>query len=993
MGKVYLNNKIEDMAYFNEDNTVEQMLINAAAQRGWIYVEPKFVPRLPDEVLVVEWLLEALLRLNPITSEQAEQVIYKLRAAITSGGQPDGLVDANDQFRKLLFEENSYPFGPDGDNINIRFFSDGKDKDGKEYNNRCVVTNQWEYPRLSKEGGKRLDLVFVINGIPMVIGEAKTPVRPQVTWADGATDIMHYQKSIPEMFVPNILCFASEGKELQYAGIGCPIEKWGPWFADEKRLHGSLLQVKHNYMEFIEPERLLDIYRFYSVFTGTASGQKIKIVCRYQQYLGGEAIVHRVLNTYRNGNGPKKGLIWHFQGSGKSWLMVFAAQKLRLQQDLKSPTVLIVDDRIDLEDQITGDFTRAEIPNVEGIESKSELETKIHQRKILITTIFKFGDLVDGQVLDDRDNIILLMDEAHRTQEGDLGKKMRTALPNAFFFGLTGTPINRNDHNTFVCFGAEEDEYGYISKYTFQDSVADGATLELNFKTVPVEMHLDETKLQEEFDALTDQISEEDKNELVRRTSVEAFFTADKRINDVCKYIVNHFREYVEPTGMKAQVVVYNRDCCVKYKKALDALLGTDDQTTIVMHTAGDKADEYKPYKRSRDEEKKLLDQFRDPLSPLKFVIVTSKLLTGFDAPILQCMYLDKPMKNHSLLQAICRTNRKYNESKKCGLIVDFVGVFEDVAKSLAFDEESVKTIIKNMDEIKSLIPTFMQECLEFFPGVDRTIGGWEGLTAAQQCLKDEGVKTNFARHFARLSKAWEIISPDTYLAPYQNDYTWMAQVYQSVRPVSGGNLIWTLLGAKTIEIIHRNIDTINIRTSLENLVVDADIIDSVLEDEKKVQKKIVEVEKMLRLRLGEHAEDPKFKQFAEKLDELRDRMTQNLISSIDFLKQLLTLAKDLLEEEKKVDQPQDKRAQARAALTELFQSIRTEDTPVVVENVVNDIDNEVVHIVRQFNDAFKSITAQREIKKKLRSILWIKYNIKDNDVFEKAYQYIEMYY
>ena len=981
------------MAYFNEENTVEQMLINAAAQRGWIYVEPKFVPRLPDEVLVVEWLLEALLRLNPITPEQAEQVIYKLRAAITSGSQPDGLVEANDQFRKLLFEENSYPFGENGDNINIRFFSDGKDKDGKEYRNRCIVTNQWEYPRLSKEGGKRLDLVFVINGIPMVIGEAKTPVRPQVTWADGANDIMHYQKSIPEMFVPNILSFASEGKELQYAGIGCPIDKWGPWFADEKRLHGSLLHVQHNYLEFIDPDRLLDIYRFYSVFTGTSNGQKIKIVCRYQQYLGGEAIVQRVLNTYRNGKGPKKGLIWHFQGSGKSWLMVFAAQKLRLLQDLKSPTVLIVDDRVDLEDQITGDFTRAEIPNVEGIESKSELETKIHQRKILITTICKFGDLVDGQILDERDNIILLMDEAHRTQEGDLGKKMRTALPNAFFFGLTGTPINRNDHNTFVCFGAEEDEYGYISKYTFQDSVSDGATLELNFKTVPVEMHLDETKLQEEFDALTDQISEEDKNELVRRTSVEAFFTADKRINDVCRYIVNHFHEYVEPTGMKAQVVVYNRDCCVKYKKALDALLGTDDQTTIVMHTAGDKADEYQPYKRNRSEEKKLLDQFRDPLSPLKFVIVTSKLLTGFDAPILQCMYLDKPMKNHTLLQAICRTNRKYNESKKCGLIVDFVGVFEDVAKSLAFDEESIKTIVKNMDEIKSLIPTFMQESLEFFPGVDRTVGGWEGLTAAQQCLKDEGIKTNFARHFARLSKAWEIISPDEFLASYSNDYTWLAQVYQSVRPVSGGNLIWTLLGAKTIEIIHNNIDTIDIGTPLEDLVVDADIIDSVLEDEKKVQKKIVEVEKMLRLRLGEHTGDPKFKQFAEKLDELREKMAQNMISSIDFLKQLLAMAKDLLEEEKKVDQPQDKRAQARAALTDLFQSIKTDETPVVVENVVNDIDNEVVNIVRQFNDAFKSITAQREIKKKLRSILWIKYSIKDNDVFEKAYQYIEMYY
>lgn len=977
------------MTYFNEENTVEQMFINAAGKCGWIYVEPQFVPRLPDEVLVVQWLMETLLALNPITPEQAEQVIYKLRACITSGGSSDELITANDKFRKLLFEENSYPFGENGDNINIRFFAKADDA----YKNRCIVTNQWEYPRKSKEGGKRLDLVYVINGIPMVVGEAKTPVKASVTWADGAADIMHYQKSIPEMFVPNILTFASEGRELQYASIGCPVDKWGPWFADEERKHGTLEDAEHNYVSLMTPERLLDIYRFYSVFTGTSRGRKIKIVCRYQQYLGGEAIVQRVLSTYTNGSGPRKGLIWHFQGSGKSWLMVFAAQKLRRQEVLKAPTVVIVDDRIDLEDQITGDFTRAEIPNIDSISSKQELEEKIHQRKILITTIFKFGDLSDGEVIDDRDNIILLMDEAHRTQEGDLGKKMRTALPNAFFFGLTGTPINRNDHNTFACFGAEEDKYGYISKYTFQNSVEDKATLELNFKTVPVEMHLDNANLQKEFDELTDQISEEDKNELVRRTSVEAFFTAEKRINDVCKYIVTHFREYVEPTGMKAQVVVYNRECCVKYKKALDALLGTDDQTTIVMHTSGDKADDYKAYKRSRDEEKKLLDQFRDPLSPLKFVIVTSKLLTGFDAPILQCMYLDKPMKNHTLLQAICRTNRTYNENKKCGLIVDFVGVFEDVAKSLAFDEETVKTIVKNIDEIKGLIPTFMQQCIEFFPGVDRTIGGWEGLTAAQQCLKDDQVKTSFGRHFARLNKAWEIVSPDSYLTVFQNDYTWLAQVYQSVRPVSGGNLIWTLLGAKTIEIIHRNIETIDIGTPLEDLVVDSDVIDAVLEDEKAREKKIVEIEKMLRLRLGEHKGDPNFKKFAEKLDELRERMAQNLISSIDFLKQLLVLAKDLLEEEKKKDEPQDKRAKARAALTDLFQSIKTEETPIIVEQVVNDIDNEVVNIVRQFNDAFQSVTARREIKKKLRSILWVKYQIKDNDVFERAYQYIEMYY
>lgn len=973
---------------FNEDNTVEQMLISSAQQCGWSYIEGKDVPRASDSVLVESWLQDALIRLNNISALQASQVIYKLRAAILSGSSPEELIQANDRFRKLLFDENSEAFGECGDNINIRFFSEEPSE------NYCVVTNQWEYPRASRDGGKRLDLVFVINGIPMVIGEAKTPVRPQVTWADGATDIVHYQRSIPEMFVPNVLSFATEGRELQYGSIGLPVDKWGPWFADEQRKHGALEDVRHNFIHLLSPSRIIDIYRYYTVFSANSSGHKIKIVCRYQQYLGGEAIVQRVLGTFKAEKGPRKGLIWHFQGSGKSWLMVFAAQKLRKQNELKAPTVVIVDDRIDLEDQITGDFTRAEIPNIESAKDKDALEKffKQDQRKILITTIFKFGDV--QQKLSDRSNIIVMVDEAHRTQEKDLGAKMRLALPNAFFFGLTGTPINRRDHNTFAAFGAEEDEGRYMSKYTFQNSVADGATLELTFKTVPVEMHLDDKKLQEEFDELTDQISEEGKAELVKRTSVEAFFTADKRVNDVCRYIVQHFRDYVEPSGMKAQVVVYNRECCLKYKRAIDALFGTDDATAIVMHTAGDKADDYKAHKRTRDDEKRLLDQFRDPLSPLKMVIVTSKLLTGFDAPILQCMYLDKPMKDHTLLQAICRTNRKYTVDKKCGLVVDFVGVFDNVARSLAFDEETIKTIICNIEEIKGLIPGFIAECINFFPGVDRTIGGWEGLQAAQQCLVDEKIKTDFARHFVRLAKAWETVSPDQSILEYQADYTWLAQVYQSVRPVgSDGSLIWTLLGAKTIEIIHKNIDTIDIGTPLEDLVVDADVIDSVLTDVKKARKKAFEVEKMLKLRLGEHKGDPTYKKFADKLDELRKRMEENLISSIDFLRELLATAKEILQEEQRLEQPEDKRAQARAALTELFESVRTAETPIIVERVVNDIDENVVAIVRKFKDAFKSVTARREIKKKLRSILWVNYQIKDQDVFDKAYNYIEMYY
>ena len=982
---------------FNEDNVTEQMCIEVAKAVGYTYADANTL-RVDKSTVVVDSLLqEALVRINKISDEEAQVVIQKVKVRI-AGGMGGDIITANQNLRKLFFEENSFPFGKDGDYKTINFFDTDPATAAK--NNSYVVTNQWEYPRSSYAGGKRLDVVLLINGIPMVIGEVKTATKASVTWADGAKDLLDYQKSVPEMFVPNILSFATEGKELYYGVIGAPLTKWGPWFASEQRKHGTLKDVQQNLASLIDPLRLLDIYRFYSVYTtDKKTSRKIKVVCRYQQYYGGMAIVNRVMAYTRTGIGPKKGLIWHFQGSGKSWLMVFASQMLMRKQELNAPTVVIVDDRRDLRAQITGDFTRAEIPNLDFAYTKEELKTFFlqDQRKILITTIFLFGDVKEALNL--RENIILLVDEAHRTQEGDLGECMRTALPNAFFFGLTGTPINKRDKNTFKCFGAEEDHGGYMSKYTFQNSIDDGATLDLNFREVPVEMHLDEKNLQESFDRMAEEnnLTDDEKDQLTRGTKVEAFFTAPKRIHEVCVNIVDHYRRYIRPTGLKCQVVVYNRACCVAYKKELDTLLyGTGDETAIVMHTSGDKSNEYEAYKLTDFEQEKLLYKFRDPLSPLKFVIVTSKLLTGFDAPILQCMYLDKPMKDHTLLQAVCRTNRVYESQKKCGMIVDYVGVFDDYAKSLNFDEEAVKTVITNINEVKKMIPDFMRDCLDFFPGVDRSIGGFQGLEDAQEKLRDEKVKEQFAAHYQRLHMAWEVVAPDNDIVPYKGDYIWLSQVYDSVRPIAFvGNLVWTILGPKTVELIHENVTSIDIGESIEDLVVDSRILDECINDESKRNRTIVEIQKMLKLRLSnpKHGGSKEFKQLTEKLKELQERMRQQQIDSIQFLKDLLALAKETLETEVKLEQPQDKRKQARDALTELFESIRTPETPIVVENVVNDIDTQVVDIVRKFNNAFKTVTGQNEVRKMLRTILWLKYKIKDNEVFEKAYKYVEMYY
>ncbi len=980
------------MSAFNEHNTIQAMLFDAAGRNGWEAVEAESMPKEGNMgfPLVAAWLKESLLRLNGakgLTAAQADEVVRRIQEVYAGLVNPGDLVEANKRLHERLFTYNSFPCGPENLPGAIDFFDFANPG-----NNRCVAVREWTYQPYGQpaSGAKRFDIAFFINGFPVVMCETKTPVRPAVSWADAAGDILDYEKGAPHAFVSNVLNIATEGKKFRFGGLGAPLDKWGPWFANCPRREGTLDDVKHSFLQLMVPGTILDIYRHFTLYKPAKRGSGlVKIVCRYQQFEGANAIVQRCVEGK-----IRKGLIWHFQGSGKSYLILFAAQKLRHEPALKSPTIVIVDDRVDLEQQITADFLGAEVANVAGAGSKKELMdffwTK--QRKILITTIFKFEE-VDG-VLDDRGNIVVLVDEAHRTQEGNLGRKMRTALPNAFFFGLTGTPINTYEHNTFQTFGAPEDASGYMSRYSFQDSIEDGATLPLNFQTTPVEMHIDKEALDREFAELTDQITDEERNVLVRKTGAEALFTSPERIRKVCEHIVAHYRERIEPTHMKCQVVVFNRATCVAFKKELDTLLGTTDATAVVMDCNNDKQGEYAEYKLTADQQNRLLDRFRDRLDPLKFVIVTSKLLTGFDAPILQCMYLDKPMKNHTLLQAICRTNRVYGGDKPNGLIVDYVGVFDDVAKSLQFDDEKIRQVIENIAEIKAMLPRLLQEALAFFPGVDRSVGGYEGLREAQSRLDTDAKKDGFAAAFGALHRAWEILSPDPVLDGCKDDYTWLSQVYESVRKISiTGSLLWKVLGPKTIELIHRNVTSVDIGSTLEELVVNSAVIDAAI-TEADAERRVPEVVKLLHARLGRHAGDPKFKKIADKVEELKEKMRQNLLTSIEFLKQLLVAARELLEAEKEVS-PADNRARARAALTELFETVKEESGKknLIVENIVNDIDEQVVRVVRSFNDAFATVAGKREIRQLLRSILWVRYQIKDPDVFEKAYNYVEQYY
>ncbi len=968
---------------FNEQS-VEDLIISALGAVGWEYIPAALLPREESDVMVEAFVRDALIRFNPCIAENpanADTVIYKLRALISTV-RPHDLVTQNERFKKLVFEENSFPFDKDGRSISIRFF----DYDNPE-NNQFAVTNQWVFPRA--EGGKRLDIVLLINGFPVAIGEMKSPVRPAISWMDGAGDILDYEKSIPEMFVTNILNFATEGKCFRYGAIGAPVTLWGPWYADIPHEEGDLACVKRCVESIGRKEVILDLFRYFTLFSTDKHDRKIKVVCRYQQYEGANLIVNRVKAGY-----PKKGLIWHFQGSGKSLLMVFAAQKLRMMKELNAPTVIIVNDRIDLSGQIFGTFSMADVPNLVPADTNAELTRllKADTRKVIITKIFEFAQITEA--VNYRDNIIVMVDEAHRTQEGDLGSRMRMALPNAFFFGLTGTPINRLDKNTFATFGAAEDRTGYMSRYSFADSVNDKATLPLHFEPVPVKLRVDQKAIDDAFRQMSGAagLTEEEQSKIASKVRMAAIMKDPNRIRAVCEHIAEHFMTKINPNGFKAQVVCYDRECCVLYKKELDRLLG-ETVSTIVMDTNNDKADEYKQWRRSRDEEAKVLDNFRDPNNPLKIVIVTSKLLTGFDAPILQVMYLDKPMKDHTLLQAICRTNRVYDQEKTYGLIVDYIGIFDDVAKALYFDSESAEKVISNIESVKGKVPELVEACIAFFPGVDRTRDDWEGLLAAQECLPDNETKDAFGAAYRALNRVWNALSPDTCLNPYKLEYRWLTKVYDSVRPVDErGQMIWAALGSKTLDLIHDNITVESVEKNEEILEMDAELIERFIAGNTSIEKKTRKLELDLAAIIREHRHDPRFVALGEKMEKLREEHEAGLLNSIEFLKALLAMAKDTARLLKEVpSEEMDPSLRAKAALTQLFDSVRNRSTPVIVERIVNDIDG----IVRQvrFPGWQDTPTGRREVSKNLRDVIMTRYRIKDTDVFNRAYSYVEQYY
>jgi type I restriction enzyme R subunit len=560
------------------------------------------------------------------------------------------------------------------------------------------VTEEWAFH--NGHYGTRADIVFLINGIPVLVIECKNANKDEAI-ALGVDQIRRYHRETPELFVSQQLFTATDAIGFSY-GVS--------WNTVRRNIFnwkdGEVGKLEAKVKSFCAIPQVLAFLKDYIVFA-EKDEELNKYILRQHQTGAVEAAVSRALDPRRT-----RGLVWHTQGSGKTFTMIKAAERLFRAPGADKPTVLLMIDRNELEDQMLKNLAALGLGNLEHASSIARLNQLLRDdyRGIIVTMIHKFRDMPAD--LNTRSNIYVLIDEAHRTTGGDLGNFLLAGLPNATFLGFTGTPVDKTVYGkgTFKTFGCEDDQ-GYLHKYSIADSIEDGTTLPLYYQLAPNEMLVPHETLDKEFLSLAEAEGVADIEELnkilERAVNLKNFLKGKERIQKVAQFVADHYRENVEPLGYKAFLVGVDREACAHYKHALDQFLPPEYSEVVYTGNNND-SKLLKEFHLDPKKERQIRKSFGKLDQMPKILIVTEKLLTGFDAPVLYAMYLDKPMRDHTLLQAIARVNRPYeNEAQEMvkphGFVLDFVGIFDKLEKALAFDSDEINAIVKDLKLLKVL--------------------------------------------------------------------------------------------------------------------------------------------------------------------------------------------------------------------------------------------------------------------------------------------------
>ena len=767
----------------SEAGTVQFPLVRHAEAAGWTAVSESTAlgkRRGEEGLFFYDELEAALLRLNPgvVTKDNVQAVIQRMESMPAT-------IEGNRELLRWLRGEQTLFVEAEKRHRHVRVM----DYENLE-NNVFQVTWEWQYRNPRK--ANRADVMFLVNGVPVAIVENKNPKR-QDAMQEALVQLRRYELQTPEMLIAPQVFNITHLIEYFY-GV--------TWSYNRNAVFNWKAEQPGNYGErvtaFFEPYRFLRLLKNWILFY-VKDDELRKTVLRQHQVRAAQKVVQRCADPART-----TGLVWHTQGSGKTFTLLTAA-RLILEDKARFPgaTVMLIVDRNELEGQLSGwvNALLGEMQNkeiaVQHAGSKARLQELLDQdfRGLIVSMIHKFDGIRKDSCK--RRDFFVLIDEAHRSTGGDLGNYLMGALPNATLIGFTGTPVDLTAYGkgTFKIFGREDDK-GYLDKYSIAESIADGTTLKLRHTLAPADVTLPRDVLEKEFLSLREAEGVSDIEELnrilERAVTLRAVLKSNERVEKVARFVAQHFRENVEPLGYKAFLVAVDREACALYKRALDKYLPADVAVPVYTKNANDVVERPLVAQLQLDEaaEKNARKLFIKPDEKPQILIVTDKLLTGYDAPILYCMYLDKPMRDHVLLQAIARVNRPYEDEqgrrKPCGLIVDFIGVLRELNKALAFDSDEVSGVIEDLDLLLARFQELMRGPAQKYLGPIQGGKDQQLEHLLYEELLDKDRRQAFVDLFKEIETLYEILSPSPELRDYLDDYQKLADLYAMLRNAYG---------------------------------------------------------------------------------------------------------------------------------------------------------------------------------------------------------------
>ncbi len=873
---------------FKEKLLVEDYLIKKLEEKGWKLVPASALERDSlDEPLIIPALVRALEKINResgIGNEEIKKVLNELKL---TGVGIEGA-------KRIL---NFYKFG-----VPVKFEKEKIVKYINLFDFQSIENNEFIISRQVYYYGKetiRTDIILYVNGIPLVNIECKNPTSLTESWYNAYKQIKDYERLVPELYKYVQIGVAAESIAKYF-----PIVTWQEnpntyeWHEENKDSIDAII-------EMLSKDFLLDIIRNY-LFFRIERGNATKVITRYMQYRAANKIVNRVIKYLKGEEEKNKGLIWHWQGSGKTLTMIFAANKLYYTKELENPTIFFVVDRIDLEEQLYKEFYFLDIVQPELIGSVDELKKIIQfddyrgKRGVFITLIHKFrpdefkelcNELKEitryKETIMTRKNVIAFIDEGHRTQYGLLASQMKSILKNAFFFAFTGTPISKKGKNTYLEFSYPPEEV-YLDRYFITDSIKDGFTLKIAYQPrleekVQLNKDLLEGFLETEFEELPDEIREEIEEKVKKKlNAIKVVLENPERIKVIAKDIAEHFKEHIDGK-FKAMVVAGSRMACHLYKQELDKHLPPEYSEIVMTYRRNDEeplgyriAETQARYgnRDITDIRKDIVESFKEETFP-KILIVTDMLLTGFDAPILQVMYLDKPLKEHRLLQAVARTNRPYKNLKEAGLIIDYVGILKEFRKALEmYNEEDIKKALTSFDEIREEFVTILKEILEILKEVPRNYDRETLLKAVEVLTTEKKKEKEFIEKYKNLRKVFELLGPDKIKLEYFEDYKWISAIYTYymkivIQSPSVKGFIERYY-KKTVKFIHKSTEIEKLERDLLQVTFDEEYLKILEEKVKSKKEKAANILFTLnRLVLVEKHKNPIYESLVEKVERL----------------------------------------------------------------------------------------------------------------------------